>query len=396
MALKGSIKEFGLSEIFQLIFHQKKEGILLLKNGDILVSILFKEGKIIHAYEGDRDEKLGQNLSKAGILSGDQLVIAQYKRENVKKSLEGALVDLEFLPAAELKRLSRLFTEETIYQLFDWKTGEYEFEQKEVSYNPLLVQPLDTQFILMEAVRQIDEWPFLLKKIPSRKSVFEKMAAFSDRTPETGDKKNLDEPAEDFFGGIEEETEENEDEVDDWLLQQIDGKRSVQEIIDLAQLGAFGVHRGLTVLLAENKIQEKKTDITDFDHTETKLRRSSKKTFKYLVGGTISFLAMSVAVLSFPSFQMTSLRAARSFESIKTLSEKNERYFIRFALDLYYLKYNRYPESLRSLVEEGFFGDRKTVIENLENWRYEVETGKQDTFLLEYISLHNIYYQTLK
>lgn len=385
MALKGSIKEFGLSEIFQLIFHQQQEGVLLLQKDAVRVSICFKEGKIIKAYEGNSDEKLRENLLKANILTEDQVVIARYRQQNEKKSLEAVLVDLNFLPATEVKRLTRLFTEETIFKVFDWESGDYAFEQKELSSNPRLIQAMDTQYILMEAVRQIDEWPMLIKKISSRKSVFEKTdfsPAESPKKEKKSDPLTPESSSEDFFGDLDLDEGEGEKEEISWLLLQIDGERSVQEIIDLAHFGAFSVYQGLVELLGEKKIREKKEERTENDFTKSKPRVSKEKILKYCVGGIVSVLAIAIFLLSVPSVKMTSLQASRSFEAVKMLSDKNERYFIRFALDLYYLKYHQYPVTLSALVEEGFLGDNKDMIGNLKNWSYHLKTGNGEKFQL--------------
>jgi len=384
MALKGSIKEFGLSEIFQLIFHQQKEGVLLLQKDTTNISICFKEGKIIKAYEGKPDEKLREKLLKGGILTEDQVVIARYRQENTKKSLESVLVDLEFLPATEIKRLTRLFTEETIFKIFDWKAGEYAFEQKDMSFNPRLVHPLDTQFVLMEAVRQIDEWPMLLKKVASRKSVFEKTEASPEAAAEKEEKTTKTAAAEDFFGGLSDDDEDNSENGDAaWLLLQINGERSVQQIIDKAHLGAFETYQGLVDLLSEKKIREKQEETDDIEVEETTSRISKEKMIRYCIGGVVSVTVVMLFILSMPSLKITSLGAARSFEAVKALSNKNERYFIRFALDLYYLKHNRYPDKLDVLVEEGFFGNKKAMIANLTNWSYTLEKGNGEKFLLE-------------
>lgn len=384
MALKGSIKEFGLSEIFQLIFHQQKEGVLLLQKDTESISIYFKEGKIIKAYEGNSDEKLRENLLKANILTEDQVVIARYRQENEKKSLEAVLVDLNFLPATEVKRLTRLFTEETIFKVFDWESGDYSFEQKEISSNPRLIQEMDTQYILMEAVRQIDEWPMLIKKVSSRESVFEQTDTSSIESPKKEEKSDslISESSEDFFGNLDLDEGEGENEEISWLLLQIDGERSVQEIIDLAHFGAFSVYQGLVDLLGEKKIREKNKERTESDFTKSKPRVSKEKILKYCVGGIVSVLAIVVFLLSVPSVKITSLQATRSFEVVKMLSDKNERYFIRFALDLYYLKYHQYPETLDALVEEGFFGDKKDMIGNLKNWSYRLKTRNGEKFQL--------------
>ncbi len=388
MALKGSIKEFGLSEIFQLIYHQKQEGILLLEKEDTVITICFKEGKIFRAYDGDHDEKLGQNLVRAQMISDDQLVIARYRQENVKKSLEGVLVDLEFVTKEALKRLNRLYSEESIYKVFDWQSGEYEFLQKDMSYNPSLVQPFDTQYILMESVRQIDEWPALIKKIPSRQSVFEKTElalGVTEEALEEEEESSTSHEADDLFGDLADDEEEESAEIS-LILEEVDGEQTVQQIIDRAHMGAFDTYQSLVGLLFEKKIIEIKDKEDEYEEIVQKSRFEKEKAIKFMVGSMVSIFVVSLFVLSYPSLQVTSLGVARSFYEIEALSEKNEQYFIRFALDLYYLKYKRYPDSLQNLVEEGFFGDKKGIVNHLSNWHYHLEVGDKAIFHLNQIN----------
>lgn len=386
MALKGSIKEFGLSEIFQLIFHQKKEGLLHLEKEHDSFSICFKDGKVVRAYEGDRDETLGKNLTKAKILSPDQLVISRYRQENTNKSLEGVLVDLEFVSPEELKRLTRLFTEEAIFKVFDWKAGEYEFEQKDVSFNPMLVQPLDTQFILMEAVRQMDEWPLLVKKVGSRKSVFEKMSPSSNASDSNNPQEEQRKTG-DPFGDLDGETGEEDSGEEDWLLQQIDGQQTVQAIIDQAQLGVFAVYQKIAELLSEKVIREKKDQHLDEEIEESESGLSNetkKKVLKYLAGSLVSILTVGLFFLSLPSLQVTTLKTAKPFQEVQSLVKQNERYFIRFALDLYYLKHNRYPTTLQELADEALFEDSHKMLQSLDHWTYKLVRGSGDQFLLQH------------
>lgn len=388
MALKGSIKEFGLSEIFQLIYHQKQEGILLLEKEETVISICFKKGQIIRAYEGDHDKKLGQNLVRAQMISDDQLVIARYRQDNVKKSLEGVLVDLEFVTKEVLKRLNRLYSEESIYKIFDWESGEYEFVQKDMSYNPLLVQPFDTQYILMESVRQIDEWPALLKKIPSRQSVFEKTEldlGEADEVLEEVAAPRTSHESDDPFGDLSDVGDVEESGEMSLIFQEVDGVQTVQQIIDRAHMGAFETYQVLVELLSEKKIIELKDEGIQQEEIAQKPRFEKEKVKKLMVGTLVSIFVIGLFVLSYPSLQNTSLGVARSIHEVEALSNKNEQYFIRFALDLYYLKYNRYPDSLQGLVEEGLFGDKKGIINHLPHWQYQMEVGDRDKFQLKQI-----------
>ncbi|HVO30201.1 MAG TPA: DUF4388 domain-containing protein, partial [bacterium] len=58
MALKGTLKDFGISDIFQLIQQQQKAGILVMKDKEHEVRILFDTGKIVGA------ESIGSKAQK--------------------------------------------------------------------------------------------------------------------------------------------------------------------------------------------------------------------------------------------------------------------------------------------------------------------------------------------
>ena len=54
MALQGTIKDFGLAEILQLIGIQRKSGILTLHNDQEKVTIKFLNGFVVGAEMGQR------------------------------------------------------------------------------------------------------------------------------------------------------------------------------------------------------------------------------------------------------------------------------------------------------------------------------------------------------
>ena len=49
MALSGTLKDFGIADILQLIGHQTKTGRLTLKTGQAEVEVSFKDGTVIFA-----------------------------------------------------------------------------------------------------------------------------------------------------------------------------------------------------------------------------------------------------------------------------------------------------------------------------------------------------------
>lgn len=373
MALEGSIQEFGLTEIFQLILIQKKEGILTLSREKDVVCVHFKEGQIIRAGDENEDENFGNALIKNKKMTTDQMKKGLLEQKSKKQPLAATLVALGYISPAEIKKLHRLIAEEAIFGLFNWKTGHYKFEQKEILYDPDLVEPLSTEFTLMEAMRQIDEWPLLLKKIPSRENVFEIVEAepFDANDPGPEGEKNAA-----SAGGSSESFESLGDPDQPGeanpLMQWIDGERTVQQIIDQSDMGAFSVYKGIVDLLAEGKARLKKgkEGPEASGHLTIQKLTRSQTIFKVFLGSLAMAASIVLFVSSYPSISFTLHTAAAPIEEVRRLSVWNEQDLIHFSLDLYYLKHGRFPASLRELKEDGFL---KTEIErgiNLEKWSY--------------------------
>jgi hypothetical protein len=68
MALVGTIKDFGLADILQLIGLQRKSGLLTLEHGADRVTVKFLEGAVVGAETSARnlEELLGSVLVRTG------------------------------------------------------------------------------------------------------------------------------------------------------------------------------------------------------------------------------------------------------------------------------------------------------------------------------------------
>ena len=74
MALEGTIKDFGLPDIFQLIGLQKKTGVLRLNNESDEVVIAFKDGMLVSADSKNKrlEERLGTRLVRSGVITEER------------------------------------------------------------------------------------------------------------------------------------------------------------------------------------------------------------------------------------------------------------------------------------------------------------------------------------
>src|SRR3989442_2141758 len=105
MALEGTIKDFGLPDIFQLIGLQRKTGILTLNNEKDNVTVTFEGGMVVMADQTSKrlEDRLGNVLVKQGKLSKERLDEALQKQKATLQRLGHLLVAQNYITAQDLK-----------------------------------------------------------------------------------------------------------------------------------------------------------------------------------------------------------------------------------------------------------------------------------------------------
>src|SRR5207245_2738717 len=152
MALSGTLKDFGIADILQLIGHQTKTGTLILKSGADEVDVLFLDGNVVFATQKARNKAdlLGSMLLRAELITEEKLEEALTEQQRSLKRLGDILVDHSYVDGASLSQVMRLQTTETLYNLFRWKTGTYEFTQQDVEAGKSGFEPIRAESILLE------------------------------------------------------------------------------------------------------------------------------------------------------------------------------------------------------------------------------------------------------
>ena len=174
MSLRGTLGDFGIADIFQLIGHQAKTGVLLLKDRELEVRIFFVEGNVVKAEQSLREKAdlLGNIMVRSGVLTQVQLDTALDAQQRTLRRLGDILVDMGTVTRPVLKDFARLQTTETIYRLFQWRAGTYEFTAQAVDYDEASYEPIRSENILMEGFRMVDEWPAVRKIVASSACTF--------------------------------------------------------------------------------------------------------------------------------------------------------------------------------------------------------------------------------
>src|SRR5262245_3963536 len=110
MALKGTLKDFGIADILQLIGQQQKSGMLNLTSKDQEVNVGFREGNIVKAESSTRKKKdlIGAMLVRAGLITEAQLEAALDAQRRSLKRLGDVLVSLKMVDPDRFKQMMQL------------------------------------------------------------------------------------------------------------------------------------------------------------------------------------------------------------------------------------------------------------------------------------------------
>jgi hypothetical protein len=283
MALEGTLRDFSLADIFQLIGLQRKTGVLTLRGKDDTVTVTFLDGKVVGADSLNRrlENRLGSVLMKSGTLTQDQLSRAlEIQRETLQR-LGFILTHYGIISPDSLKQAIQLQILQIVYRLFRWKDGDYHFSQETtIEYDRDNVVPITAESILMEGARMIDEWPIIEKRIRSYDQVFRKKltdqeivvvgADEADEIDFDGDASHMRRRRPAAAGDkIRISREEKA------IYDVVDGTVTVGDIVEVSRLSEFDANKALYELLTRDLIEEVRgqsaqavLDQTPVDETE--------------------------------------------------------------------------------------------------------------------------------
>ena len=257
MALRGTLKDFGIADILQLIGHQGKSGQLTLRNGDQQVEIWFLDGAVMRADTQHREKRdlLGRLLVRAEVLPEDQLNRALDTQKRTLKRLGQILVESGAIDRKVLASFTRLQTTETIYRLFFWNSGTYEFNQRDI-VGDTEFEPIKSESILMEGFRQLDEWPAIRRRVTSYGLVLERLRELDPLVAHgSSDDLDLDSAFGEGGGAGPDTRMKNIGQHERVVYQLVDGERDVQKLIDLSRLGEFETCKAIDRLLESAFVQ---------------------------------------------------------------------------------------------------------------------------------------------
>ncbi len=343
--LTGSLKDFGLTDLFQLLGQQQKTGILNLRDEKKTIQVLFDQGKVVGVgfpSESGEESSLGRRLIRGGLISAENWGKAYQQHKEGLLSIEKVLVDNGTITKEDLTAALRLLTFDTIYGLFKWKGGTFLFETKPVSYGHEFVEPLSSEYLLLDVLRMVDEWPMIAERLPSFDLVLQKINPMATL---------------DVLNGTPwEKSRTFQMEV---IYDLLDGQRPIKEIIDLSFVEEFETCKNLIVLMDAGLI-EATTTVSVKKEKKGKKGKKEIQVTHYLVNAG-SYLLVGIPAL-FLLFQLVSTRLpyfplnqseSQGWHIFQDSLKKVREAKIKNAQEVFFLEEDRYPQEPGEMAKKG-------------------------------------------
>ena len=172
--LNGSLKEFGLVEVLQMMEMGSMTGALRIKHVTGRLGIIyFNQGKMANCSELDAGAlTLGDVLQQLGMASSPHIehAFSQQMQAAFGKRIGERLVEMGVINEPQLKEALRIKALWTVRELALWQEGTYEFitspnSQTILPYGESSLE-LEVMRVTMEMVRYCDEWEHMRPYLP--------------------------------------------------------------------------------------------------------------------------------------------------------------------------------------------------------------------------------------
>jgi len=157
MSITGNLRTLELAELLQWLAQGTKTGVLMIENGELEKRIYFDAGKIIFSESNNPHEHLGSFLIREGLIDESTLTRAIKLQESTQVLLGKVLVTLGSITESELHDILRRKTEESIFELFSWEEGDFNFVPNESPDQAGVPLRIDVTNVVLEGLRRLDE-----------------------------------------------------------------------------------------------------------------------------------------------------------------------------------------------------------------------------------------------
>jgi DNA-binding response OmpR family regulator len=238
VVLYGDISSVPIGEILQVLQMQRQTGTLEVSDGKMEVSIALRDGLVdmAQARKAAPEFLLGRYFLDLGVVDARQLSSAVQEAAAAKALLGNVLVQKRLVNESQLRTALIRQTSETIYEVLRWQRGWFLLRRdvrSAVAEAAALALPVAS--IVMEGFRRVDEWRIIEESIN-----FDDVLYRNDQVIHTL---------------RSDELTRQEQQV----LDAVDDRRTVREIIDETHQSSFDICKTLYRFLQSRIVRRRAT-----------------------------------------------------------------------------------------------------------------------------------------
>ncbi len=220
MPVQGSLRELSALEVLQLIGSQRKTVTLRIESGEQEIQLHFEEGlmRAAHRRHAAVGEPYLETLIGLGHISPhDAMHLAEQVRD-ADRDLWTVSLEIPRIERETCEQAYRRAAEATIDRLLLWEKGHFVMLPPE-PIEPVFTPGLSIEEILIDAMRRLDE-----------------LASYKQGSLPEGSVPCL---------AASEETMISSDPLRRAILRQIDGRRTIAQIVDATRLGEHEIYQAI-------------------------------------------------------------------------------------------------------------------------------------------------------
>jgi DNA-binding MarR family transcriptional regulator len=237
MPLVGNLRDWALHDFLVLVDRGHKTGSLQLERpaASDSTNLFFDHGRLLAVIKPYRRERLGDLLVRMNKVTPQQVTQALHLQQMYPgQPLGQVLVSQGAISQDELQRYIQQQIEETMYELFVWREGEFRFlnGQRPDPDDVQSLVPLPIEGLIMEGVRRADELSRIRGLVPHNDMV----VRFIERQQEPATMINLT--------------------ADEWrIFARINGRLSINELAAGIGLSPFQVSQAVYNFIAAGLVE---------------------------------------------------------------------------------------------------------------------------------------------
>jgi hypothetical protein len=164
--MAGLIGDVGVVDLLSFFNMFRKSGVLHFNLSGGSKTLYFKKGELAHATSTFQEEEIGEILYSLGKFDRETLQGAR-QFANGELPLGKILVDLNIISSKDLWAAKRNRVETIVYNLFAFHEGSFAFIDTVLADDQLVGLSMNTQNLIMEGLRRVDEQAVYIQKVKS-------------------------------------------------------------------------------------------------------------------------------------------------------------------------------------------------------------------------------------